>query len=107
MHAGPAKILRAAACLRPFTRRLSELLDEIEPAALVTNAVKAHVIGALARKPQQLPLIWYMRDGLEQRMLSRKLLALCCPGVAIWPFVFLSTCWRNFANTFLPRCRRM
>ena len=31
MHAGAGKILRAATSLRPFTRRLSSLLDEIQP----------------------------------------------------------------------------
>jgi glycosyltransferase involved in cell wall biosynthesis len=104
MHAGPAKILRAAACLRSFTRRLSELLDEIEPAALVTNAVKAHVIGALARKPQQLPLIWYMRDGLERRLLSRKLLALlsrrCDLAVCISEYVLAQ--FRQYVSSSLP-----
>lgn len=73
---GALGMLRSAACLRAFVQRLSKLLDEIRPSALVTNAVKAHVIGSLTRKGKNVPLIWYMRDGLEDRMLSRKLLAL-------------------------------
>ena len=72
----PAKIVRAAACLLPFTRQFSQLLEKIGPAAIITNAVKAHLIGALARKPKHVPLIWYMRDGLEDRFVSRTLLAL-------------------------------
>ena len=72
----PARMLRSAACLRSFARRLSKLLDEIGPSVFVTNAAKAHVIGALTRKREHVPLIWYMRDGLENRVLSRKLLAL-------------------------------
>jgi glycosyltransferase involved in cell wall biosynthesis len=71
-----ARMLRSAAYLRSFSRRLSDLLDEIGPSAFITNAVKAHVIGALTNKHKQVPLIWYMRDGLEDRVLSRKLLAL-------------------------------
>ena len=73
---GAAQMLRAAVCLRSLVRRLSKLLDEIQPSVLVTNAAKAHVIGALTRKRKDVPLIWYMRDGLEDRVLSRKLLAL-------------------------------
>ncbi|MGB8890301.1 MAG: glycosyltransferase family 4 protein [Candidatus Korobacteraceae bacterium] len=103
MRAGPVKILRAAACLHPFMRSLSELLDELEPAALITNAVKAHVIGALARKPQ-LPLIWYMRDGLEQRLLSRKLLSLlsrrCDLAVCISEYVLAQ--FREYVSPSLP-----
>jgi glycosyltransferase involved in cell wall biosynthesis len=71
-----ARMLRSAACLRSFARRLSKLLDEIRPSVFVTNAAKAHVIGSLTRKRKHVPLIWYMRDGLENRVLSRKLLAL-------------------------------
>ena len=76
MHAGAVKLLHAASDLRPFTKQLSQLLEEIQPAVFITNAVKAHIIGALARKPKNVPLIWYMRDGLEDRILSRKLLSL-------------------------------
>lgn len=71
-----ARMLRSAACLRSFVRSLSKLLDEIDPSVFVTNAAKAHVVGSLTRKRKHVPLIWYMRDGLENRVLSRKLLAL-------------------------------
>ena len=74
--AGVVKMLRAAIGLPSFLWRLSNLLDEIRPAALITNAAKAHVVGALMRKRPGVPLIWYMRDGLENRAGSRKLLAL-------------------------------
>jgi glycosyltransferase involved in cell wall biosynthesis len=73
---GPVRLLRFAASLRSFARNVSDLLDEIGPTVFVTNALKAHVIGALARTPKDVPLIWYMRDGLEERAISRKLLAL-------------------------------
>jgi glycosyltransferase involved in cell wall biosynthesis len=71
----PARMLRSAASLRSFAGRLSELLDEIRPSVFITNAAKAHIIGSLVRK-KRVPLIWYMRDGLEDRVLSRRLLAL-------------------------------
>ena len=73
---GPARLLRAALSMRSFARQLSDLVGEIGAAALVTNSAKAHVVGALMRKPQGTKIIWYMRDGLEHRVLSRKLLAL-------------------------------
>ena len=73
---GAGRMLRSAICLRSFTQRLSKVLDEIRPSAFITNAAKAHVVGSLTRKRKGVPLIWYMRDGLEDRALSRKLLAL-------------------------------
>jgi glycosyltransferase involved in cell wall biosynthesis len=104
MHAGVAKILHAAASLQPFTRRLSDLLDEIQPSVFVTNAVKAHIIGALARKPKNVPLIWYMRDGLEERILSRKLLALlsrrCDMAVCISEYVAAQ--FREYVSASVP-----
>jgi len=71
-----ARMLRSATCLRSFTQQLSKLLDEIRPSAFITNAAKAHVVGSLMPKRKGVPLIWYMRDGLEHRALSRRLLAL-------------------------------
>jgi glycosyltransferase involved in cell wall biosynthesis len=76
MRAGPVKLLRAALKLGSFTSELSAMLEDIAPAVFVTNAIKAHIVGALARRRNDVPLIWYMRDGLEDRILSRKLLRL-------------------------------
>jgi len=70
------RLLCALPSVRSFTRQLETLLEEIGPSVLITNAVKAHIIGALARRARHVPLVWYMRDGLEQRAISRKLLAL-------------------------------
>ena len=104
MHAGVVRLLRAASSLRPFTRRLSDLLDEIQPSVFITNAVKPHIIGALARKPKHVPLIWYMRDGLEERILSRKLLALlsrrCDMSVCISHYVSAQV--REYVSASLP-----
>ena len=100
----PLTMLRSAACLMAFTRRLSKLLAEIGPSVFVTNAVKAHVIGALARKRKGVPLIWYMRDGLEQRVLSRKLLALlawrCDLAVCISEYV--ASQFREYVSQSVP-----
>ena len=104
MRAGPAKLLRAALALQSFRRELSELLDEIDPAVFVTNAVKAHIIGALAHRRKNVPLIWYMRDGLEERILSRKLLALlsrrCDSTVCISQYVAAQ--FREYVSPSMP-----
>jgi glycosyltransferase involved in cell wall biosynthesis len=76
VRSGAGQLLRSLPGLRSFTRRLERLLEEIGPSVLITNAVKAHIIGAIARRRRDVPLVWYMRDGLEQRVVSRKLLAL-------------------------------
>ena len=104
MRAGPAKLMRAALSLRPFTRQLSELLEEIKPAAFITNAVKPHIVGALARRRKHVPLIWYMRDGLEDRMLSRKLLWVlarrCDRTICISQYVLSQ--FREYVSPSLP-----
>jgi glycosyltransferase involved in cell wall biosynthesis len=71
-----AQLLRSAFSIKPFVRQLSTMLRDIQPSAFITNASKAHILGALASRPKGVPLIWYMRDGLEHRPFSRKLLSL-------------------------------
>jgi glycosyltransferase involved in cell wall biosynthesis len=101
---GATRMLRSATCLLSFTRRLSKLLDEIRPSAFITNAAKAHVIGSLTPKRKDVPLIWYMRDGLENRLLSRKLLALrsrhCDLAVCISSYVAAQ--FREFVSASVP-----
>ncbi len=104
MRAGPAQLVRAVLSLRSFGRQLSRVLDEIAPAVFVTNAVKAHIIGALVRRPKGVPLIWYLRDGLEDRALSRKLLRLlsrrCDQAICISQYVLSQV--REFVSATLP-----
>ena len=64
---GLAQMVLSAGYLPSFTRQLSELLEEIDPSVFVTNAVKAHIVGSLARRRSNVRLIWYMRDGMEDR----------------------------------------
>jgi len=101
---GPVRVLRFAASMRSFAGQLSDLLDEIVPSVLVTNAAKAHVIGALARKGKDVPLIWYMRDGLEERAISRKLLKLlsrrCDLAVCISQYV--ASQFRKYVSESVP-----
>ncbi|MFZ3262798.1 MAG: glycosyltransferase [Terriglobales bacterium] len=100
----PVQMFRGAVCLGSFARKLSRLLDQIRPSAFVTNAVKAHVIGSLMRKRKHVPLIWYMRDGLEDRVISRKLLALlsrrCDLAVCISQYVAAQ--FRKYVSVSVP-----
>ena len=100
----PARMLRSAACLRSFVRRLSKLLDEIRPSVFVTNAVKAHVIGSLTRKRKHVPLVWYRRDGLEDRALSRKLLALLSRrcDLTVCNSRYVAAQFRKYVSTSVP-----
>ncbi len=98
------RMIGSALGLRSLVRKLSELLDEISPSVFVTNAVKAHVIGSLTRKRKCNPLIWYMRDGLEDRVLSRKLLALLsrrCDG-AVCVSRYVAAQFREYVSASVP-----
>ena len=99
-----AQMVRSAAYLPSFASQLSELLEEIGPSAFVTNAVKAHIVGSLARRRKNVPLIWYMRDGMEDRVFSRKLLALlsrrCDLAVCISQYV--ASQFRKYVSASLP-----
>lgn len=100
----PLRLLRLAAHLRSFAAQFYELLNEIEPAVLITNAVKAHAMGALVRKRMNVPLIWYMRDGLEERAISRKLLALLSRrcDLAICISRYVAAQFRRYVSSSVP-----
>jgi len=80
------------------------LLQEIAPSVLITNSAKSHVIGAVTRKHKDIPLIWFMRDGLEERVISRKLLALlsyrCDVAVCISRYV--ASQFRKYVSASVP-----
>jgi len=97
-------MLRFAAHLGAFARQLSNVLDEIGPSIFVTNSVKAHVIGALARKRKDMPLVWYVRDGLEQRRISRRILALLSRrcGLAVCVSEYVAAQFRSYVSESVP-----
>ncbi len=101
---GPVRLLRFAASLRVFARSVANLVEEIDPAVFITNAVKAHVIGALARRRKDVPLLWYMRDGLEERAISRKLLALLSQrcGLAVCISHYVAGQFQKYVSRSVP-----
>lgn len=61
----------AAWTVPAYALRLARTLDEIGADVLVTNSIKPHIIGAIASLHSRRPLVWYLRDGLEGRPMSR------------------------------------
>lgn len=88
---GVAGLLSAATAVPSLARGLAALLREIKADVLVTNGIKAHVLGSVAQKAADVPLVWYLREGLEDRRLSTLLLRLsasrCAKAVAISQYV--------------------
>jgi glycosyltransferase involved in cell wall biosynthesis len=68
------KILQTTALIYPLARKVSRLLHDIKAQILITNGIKSHIIGAISHKRYPIPLIWYLRDGLEGRRISTKAL---------------------------------
>ena len=71
-------------------RALRVRLSEIHPDVVLTNGLKAHMMGALACRSNYL-LVWYLREGLERRKKSAILLRLlsryCQCSIAISDYV--------------------
>jgi glycosyltransferase involved in cell wall biosynthesis len=81
---GIRETILAAGASRGLAGRLAQLLRSIDADGLITNGIKAHILGAAARSACDIPLLWYFRDGLEGRRLSSLLLRLYssrCSGV--------------------------
>lgn len=98
---GPAALLRGMPALRAAVTGLRALLASLQPDVLVTNGIKPHVIGARALRPSPaLPLVWYLRESVEGRWMSRAILGRvsgrCDAAVAISKYV------AENAAAFLP-----
>ncbi|MGH7894895.1 MAG: glycosyltransferase family 4 protein [Candidatus Binatia bacterium] len=86
-----ARLARAVVATPGVLRELRRTLTRLAPDVVVTNGIKAHVLGALVRRPADPPLVWYAREGLEDRPYSRTLLGLlshrCDGAIAISRYV--------------------
>ena len=81
---GIRETISAASASPGTARRLAKFLCSIDADGLITNGIKAHILGALARRACNIPLVWYFRDGLQGRRISSLLLRLYssrCSGV--------------------------
>jgi len=73
---GPVRLALIAVFASRLILEISRLLRKIRADVLITNGIKCHVLGAIVPRGRRVPLIWYLRDGLEERVISRKLLSL-------------------------------
>ena len=67
------RLLRAAADLPAYERRLREVLSVIGPDVLHTNGFKAHIVGARARRTCR-GLVWHVHEYAGDRPMTRRLL---------------------------------
>ncbi len=71
-----ARLARAGVDSPGFIFCLSKRLREIDASVWITNGIKCHVLASLVPRSRHVSLVWYLRDGLEGRMLTGKLLSL-------------------------------
>lgn len=101
----PTALARAVAPFWRAVARVAAHVGSLRPDLVVTNGIKPHVIGTLAlRKFPTVPLVWYLRDSLEGRQLSRTIVrrvsGRCDAAVAISQYV------ARDAATYLPATLR-
>jgi glycosyltransferase involved in cell wall biosynthesis len=99
---GPTALVGAVPALERAVTRLRALVASLNPDILVTSGIKPHVIGALAlRAFRDLPLVWYLRESMDGRRVSRAILRVvsgrCDAAVAVSHYV------AENAATYLPR----
>jgi glycosyltransferase involved in cell wall biosynthesis len=86
-----AGALFALPALLIFVRRLSRELRGRQFDLLLTNGMKSHVAGTLAAASVGIPVVWHLRDSLEARPLSKRLLGMlagrCSGAIAISRYV--------------------
>jgi glycosyltransferase involved in cell wall biosynthesis len=86
-------------------RAVRAAIDECGADAVVTNGIKPHCVGALAAGTRaRWPLVWYLRDSLEERRLSRYVLGplsnRCRGAIAISNYVKDDA--RNYVRPAVP-----
>jgi glycosyltransferase involved in cell wall biosynthesis len=99
-RAGGARLsfaARAAVRLPHLLQRMKRHLVELRVQLLVSNGIKAHLLGALVRAKSEVPVVWFLREGLEGRTLSRvvlRVLAGRCDG-ALTISRYVETEWQG------------
>ncbi len=68
------KLFRAGSPAIKYVSELRSALHQLRPDVLHTNGFKMHVLGARARTPNSMPLIWHVRDYVSPRPLMARLL---------------------------------
>jgi glycosyltransferase involved in cell wall biosynthesis len=96
-------VAQCALSFRRLAKQVSDWARDSRISALITNSIKCHLIGAMRPSPAE-PLIWYLRDGLENRFLSRRLLAALAgqPTAAICISNYIAVQARRYVSATLP-----
>jgi glycosyltransferase involved in cell wall biosynthesis len=96
-------VAQCAVSIRRQAKQVSDWARDSRISALVTNSIKCHVIGAMRPSPAE-PLIWYLRDGFENRFVSRRLLAALArrPTAAICISNYVAVQTRRYVSATLP-----
>ena len=97
----PALLVRAAPAFWSAASRVAAQVHALRPDVFVTNGIKPHVMGALALWTfPHVPLVWYLRDSVEGRRLSRvifrRVSGRCDGAIAISKYI------ARDATTYLP-----
>ena len=71
-----ARLARAAIISPRLIFSLSRRLQEINASVWITNGIKCHILASLVPRDRHISLIWYLRDGLEGRKISSRLLSM-------------------------------
>ncbi len=94
-RAGRPKLQALSAATPALWRAVADTratITGLRPDVVVTNGIKPHLIGALARGGStRWPLVWYLRDSLDGRTLSHLLLSCiskrCAGAIAISNYI--------------------
>jgi glycosyltransferase involved in cell wall biosynthesis len=93
------RAMRAAFSIPALVQALRKTLEEVGADVVITNGIKAHVLGALGRGAR--PLVWFLREGQEGRVLSSAIMRVlggrCSGAIAISRFV------EREARSLLPK----
>jgi glycosyltransferase involved in cell wall biosynthesis len=85
------KLAQGGMLISRLAKNITKVLKDIKADVLITNGIKCHIVGAISHKRYPIPLIWYLRDGLEGRKLSSIALnfysARCSAAIAISHFI--------------------
>ncbi|HVF11796.1 MAG TPA: glycosyltransferase family 4 protein [Actinomycetota bacterium] len=67
----PLRIFRLPISIWRTSRSLGKLMEEIAPHVVHTNSMKSHVLALAPSRTRDIPLVWHVRDVLNQGWLRR------------------------------------
>lgn len=68
---GKTELLRGAAALAKAGLQAARVMRQLRPDLVHTNGMKAHLVGGSAARLLRLPLVWHMRDLMQEGKMRR------------------------------------